>query len=159
MSDLRVLALNLGSSSLIFALFGRGPGERRLAGGTVDDLDAVIAAVEESAPGAIDVVGHRIVHGGADHAAPERTTTSVRRSRSKCLPFVAEACRLARRVLGGIDHQVFTGGSVSTRCWSPPRSGAGSSISHSASQSLAADDVGNSIWRRFAGFVSPRHGQ
>jgi len=35
------------------------------------DIEAVFASVLKAMPGAVDVVGHRIVHGGADFSAPQ----------------------------------------------------------------------------------------
>ena len=66
----RILALNLGSSSLKFAVFAVGDRERKLGGGSVASLDEALEAVSNGSLGPIDAVGHRIVHGGVRHAAP-----------------------------------------------------------------------------------------
>ena len=68
----RVLALNLGSSSLKFAVFAVGAGERKLAGGSARTLDDVFDEVAKRSLGPIDAIGHRLVHGGVRHAAPVR---------------------------------------------------------------------------------------
>jgi acetate kinase len=113
---LRVLSLNVGSSSLKFALFEIGATETRLADGAVERIglgprlwirdgatrgraeaaveaadggDAVHAVLEAigarfPAPGA---VGHRIVHGGPDHAAPERVGPSLLAALHRLIPF------------------------------------------------------------------------
>ena len=98
----RILCVNSGSSSLKLALYedekpiassaveGIGLGEGRL---TVRDATARVlrdepgafrgaraalrAALAGAAFPAPDAVGHRIVHGGADHAAPERVTRQL----------------------------------------------------------------------------------
>jgi acetate kinase len=66
----RILCLNKGSSTLKFALFEIGAAERRLASATVDDLAAVLEALEEQRFGTPHAVGHRFVHGGADYESP-----------------------------------------------------------------------------------------
>lgn len=98
----RVLCVNSGSSSLKVALYedetriaasaveGIGLPEGRLivrdASGEVlhdergafRDAGAALGAVLAGATfGGVDAVGHRIVHGGADHAAPERITREL----------------------------------------------------------------------------------
>jgi acetate kinase len=95
----RVLCVNSGSSSLKVALFedetaigsvaveGIGLGEGRLRirdaaarvlrdepGAFPDASAALRGALAAAAFPAPDAVGHRIVHGGPDHAAPERVT-------------------------------------------------------------------------------------
>jgi acetate kinase len=78
---MNVLALNCGSSTVKFRLVSVEPGApaaagRALAGGTQDvqgddhaaAIDATLAAA--NAAGAIDAVGHRVVHGGTRFTAP-----------------------------------------------------------------------------------------
>lgn len=84
-----VLALNLGSSSLKFALFAAeaalpvlGRGERRWSEGAPPDLpalfDDVLAEVETRLGGAALIgAGHRVVHGGGVFRAPVRVDESV----------------------------------------------------------------------------------
>ena len=72
-----ILVLNAGSSSLKFALFAGGEARWRgeIAGaGTADQVGAQVEAlvVRAGGAGALAGVGHRLVHGGPDHGAPER---------------------------------------------------------------------------------------
>jgi len=98
----RVLCVNSGSSSLKVALYedetaiassaveGIGLDEGRLTvrdasarvlhdqPGTFPDVDAAIrGALGTARFPAPDAAGHRVVHGGADHAAPERVTPEL----------------------------------------------------------------------------------
>ncbi|HEY7518099.1 MAG TPA: acetate/propionate family kinase [Methylomirabilota bacterium] len=74
-----VLCLNSGSSSLKWAVYRIGAEELQLAHGAVDapageQADALRQVFSELERRGIDrpaAVGHRLVHGGADHAAPE----------------------------------------------------------------------------------------
>lgn len=64
MAILNVLVLNAGSSSVKFQVIA---GEERIAGGAIDhvqDVDAAIAHALETVKVPIDAVGHRVVHGG-----------------------------------------------------------------------------------------------
>src|SRR5688500_11306467 len=78
MSDV-VLCLNSGSSSLKWAVYRVGAEELRLAHGAVEAaageqaaaLRQVFADLERQGIDRPRAVGHRIVHGGADYAAPE----------------------------------------------------------------------------------------
>ncbi len=111
------LCLNAGSSSLKFALFrATKTGEEKLAVGNVERLGTPAArvtlhvgesVVERAAAGAgieqalrlafelseerglpaPTVVGHRIVHGGARHVAPERVDESLIRSLKELVPL------------------------------------------------------------------------
>lgn len=106
-----ILALNAGSSSLKFGLFGASAALPVLGRGEITELDSAphlvaldgagraIAEQRWSAPGeqsftaalaavlglfeampghaGLRAVGHRIVHGGADHVVPERITPAV----------------------------------------------------------------------------------
>ena len=99
---IRILCVNSGSSSLKVALYedevrvassaveGIGLGEGRLtvrdAGARVvrdepgafhDAHAALRAALAGAALPPLDAVGHRVVHGGANHAAPERVTPQL----------------------------------------------------------------------------------
>ena len=76
---MRILVVNAGSSSLKLSLLGDA--DRLLAehdlegtGGKVD-LAALEAAVREA--GELDVVGHRVVHGGPRYAGPVRIDDEV----------------------------------------------------------------------------------
>ena len=91
-----ILALNCGSSSLKYALFKdeevvlRGAIDRIGTGGASDHAAAVHAVFDDlesrdlPAPRA---VGHRLVHGGPDHAEPERVTDALVRSLARVVPF------------------------------------------------------------------------
>ena len=78
MSDV-VLCLNSGSSSLKWAVYRVGAEEVRLAHGAVDAkageqadaLREVFSGLERQGVDSPRAVGHRIVHGGPDYAAPE----------------------------------------------------------------------------------------
>lgn len=83
-----VLTLNAGSSSLKFGVFGDVPGEPALLRGDLEvgdgpaDFAQALAALLQDLttrlPGLdIAAVGHRVVHGGAGHIAPEAITPSV----------------------------------------------------------------------------------
>jgi acetate kinase len=69
-----ILALNGGSSSFKFGLFA-GPELRETRRGEADDLPRLLAELRDVG---LRAVGHRIVHGGAAHRAPEWVTEAVR---------------------------------------------------------------------------------
>jgi len=78
---LNILALNAGSSSLKFRLFGVTPeAETVLTEGTVERMgaDALPAAaqkaIDQCEPLGIDAVGHRVVQGGSSFFKPTRIT-------------------------------------------------------------------------------------
>ncbi len=78
---MRVLAVNVGSSSLKLSMFGEG---EELLGR--DDLPALDGHVDHEvladavgSHGPVDAVGHRIVHGGSEFAAPVLVDERVRR--------------------------------------------------------------------------------
>jgi acetate kinase len=109
----RILALNVGSSSLKYALFdARGPGGgidtgRRLRAAVVtlrDSRDAaehVVAELDRAGMlGELAAVGHRIVHGGARYVDPARITPSVRAELEQLVPLAPEHLP---RELGLID--------------------------------------------------------
>jgi acetate kinase len=85
---LRALALNAGSSTLKAALYELEPGARLAEPGAPswsadvewDPTDGEVAAREllERIPGDVDVVGHRIVHGGQRFRRPERITPGAK---------------------------------------------------------------------------------
>jgi acetate kinase len=85
---LRALALNAGSSTLKAALYELEPGAVLADPGAPcwradvqwDPTDGVAAAQEllERVPGDVDVVGHRIVHGGERFRGPERITPGAK---------------------------------------------------------------------------------
>jgi acetate kinase len=84
-----VLALNCGSSSLKYAMFGiDGASEKEIARGEVerigekvpDHAAAVHAAWDELARRGVpapDAVGHRVVHGGPRYSRPERVDDAL----------------------------------------------------------------------------------
>ena len=81
---MNVLALNVGSSSLKFRLFGiASEVETVLTEGSVERLDAnallpaTQKALEQCRPFGLDAVGHRLVHGGSKFVEPTRVTPAV----------------------------------------------------------------------------------
>jgi acetate kinase len=96
---MRVLAINCGSSSLKYALFeAEDSQEREVARGMVDRIGedvadhaaAVRSALSELAgkhPPLPDVIGHRVVHGGAKHSAPALVDQSLLASLGELVPF------------------------------------------------------------------------
>jgi acetate kinase len=86
---MRVLVVNAGSSSIKLGVLGPNDevdAERAIegwdAGGEAHDLSAFLA----NAP-AIDAVGHRVVHGGADFREPVRVTPEVERELLSLTPL------------------------------------------------------------------------
>src|ERR1700689_2017971 len=97
---MRVLSINCGSSSLKHALFDlaggtekeveRGSVERIGDGGVPDHAAAVRSLLEDLARRGIplpDAIGHRIVHGGAERAAPARVDAALVGSLRALVPF------------------------------------------------------------------------
>ena len=93
-----VLALNAGSSSLKYALFDVRQGavtellreglERRAGHGPLhEQLPRLFARVAEASHAEPDVVVHRLVHGGPDHASPIRIDAALRRAFDAIVPF------------------------------------------------------------------------
>ena len=91
-----ILAVNGGSSSLKFALYEAEQPLRLLRRGAVDlrslaendavaAVNALLTMIEGS--GAVAVVGHRIVHGGARHFDPQRVTAELLADLKKAVPF------------------------------------------------------------------------
>lgn len=80
---MRILALDSGSSSLKYAVYGM-PGERLAASSVIDGdgaaqadaLDGIIKSVI-AVGGPVDAVGHRIVIGGPEHIAHEAFTDDL----------------------------------------------------------------------------------
>jgi acetate kinase len=94
----RALAVNCGSSSLKYALFDARDGEAHaIERATIERIGTAVpdhaAAVEQmvdalDAKGiAPDVVGHRVVHGGAEHAAPAPIDPGLLASLEALVPF------------------------------------------------------------------------
>lgn len=86
-SPVRILAVNSGSSSLKYALWEIGAHERRLFAGNIGSSGkkgarALVEALAK-AEGLPALIGHRIVHGGENHVAPERITPRVLRDLHK----------------------------------------------------------------------------
>jgi len=103
MTAKRILALNFGSSSLKYAVFAVGAEEKKLAGGGVENLDEVLAAIDERKLGPLDGIGHRIVHGGVDHVDPETIDERLLGALERLVPFapvhLPAEIELARRAL------------------------------------------------------------
>ena len=101
MPPLRILCLNAGSSSLKFALYELGGREVALATGTVEKtrdsgtrvsdgraaIETALAALDPHALPAPDAVGHRVVHGGPLHRAPERVDARLLQALKALVPF------------------------------------------------------------------------
>ncbi len=79
---MNILALNAGSATLKYKLFGM-PAEDVLAEGSLDHpggdgiVEAAREAIEKCRALGIDAVGHRVVHGGSEFDAPTRITPST----------------------------------------------------------------------------------
>jgi acetate kinase len=96
---MRALAINCGSSSLKYALFEAGDNdEQALVRGAVErigeavpDHSAAVQAVFEELVGKHlsppDVVGHRVVHGGAERSAPALVDAPLLASLRGLVPF------------------------------------------------------------------------
>jgi acetate kinase len=112
-----ILCINAGSSSLKFAVFAAGDdGERRLADGSIEgipgdstrailrkgderierpvggtdehaSLTAAFALLDEAGLPAPTAAGHRVVHGGGRHVAPERIDASLLASLPDLIPL------------------------------------------------------------------------
>jgi acetate kinase len=97
-----VLAVNAGSSSLKYALFGAGdPPERLLSGkverigqtgGPADHASCLPRMLQEvsSSGQTLDAVGHRIVHGGPRYLEPSRVTPELVDELKRISPFDPE---------------------------------------------------------------------
>jgi acetate kinase len=91
-----VLALNAGSSSLKYALFGDGDPPPRLVSGKIERvadavsaLDPILKQVATSGKKPV-AVGHRIVHGGPKYVTPARITADVLAELRRMSPFDPE---------------------------------------------------------------------
>jgi acetate kinase len=113
-----VLVLNAGSSSLKYQVLALPAGSRR-AGGHVEEIDetgfgpAFDRVVSEMRDAGIEVsaVGHRVVHGGARHTAPEFVDDDVLASIDDLArlaplhnPPAAEGIRRARDAFPGVPQ-------------------------------------------------------
>lgn len=115
LSPTRILAVNSGSSSLKYAVYERRDSERRLAVGTIgqagnDGARALLEAIAPVATG-VTLVGHRIVHGGPRHMAPEIVTSALLRDLRRLagldpehLPPALEVLEALRRRLPAARH-------------------------------------------------------
>jgi acetate kinase len=101
---MRVLSINGGSSSLKHAIFDLGEGKRqsqekeiergsveRIGSSNVPDHAAAVRSLlddlERRGIAPPDAVGHRIVHGGTEHAAPARIDAALVASLQKLVAF------------------------------------------------------------------------
>jgi acetate kinase len=89
-----MLAVNSGSSSVKFALFTNDSDPTPLRRGSIDVTDRSTVAgqlLERIAPDLgnhpLRAIGHRLVHGGADYAAPERVTRTLLDALIQLIPF------------------------------------------------------------------------
>jgi acetate kinase len=95
----RALAINCGSSSLKYALFeGDEPDDLAALRGNVERIGeavpdhaaavhAVLDALAQKKLSPPDVVGHRVVHGGASHSAPALVDVALLTSLDELVPF------------------------------------------------------------------------
>ena len=72
-AGMRVLTVNTGSSSVKLRVLGADDEVLVSRDSTPEDLGADVGDLLEQA----DAVGHRVVHGGPDHVAPERVTDAL----------------------------------------------------------------------------------
>jgi acetate kinase len=131
LTDMRILVLNGGSSSLKATLrdrgrraplweahveWGREPGkaQMKIGGGRpqtrtldIQSPREVLAPVLATLPGAVDIVGHRVVHGGVAYRETTRITPEVKEGIRMYCEFAPEHNRLeleaieeAARILG-----------------------------------------------------------
>ena len=95
---LRVLAINVGSSSLKYALFDGGTpvlrAEIERLGDEADPhaaaVDAALAELARRGERRPDVVGHRVVHGGPDRDAPARIDAALLDELRALIPFAPD---------------------------------------------------------------------
>lgn len=77
----RILAVNAGSSSVKFATFEPGDPPREIVRGKLEHPDSANAVLDllaaEGATADLAGIGHRLVHGGPNHAAPELVTPEL----------------------------------------------------------------------------------
>ncbi len=117
---MRVLVLNAGSSSLKYQVIRLDNGTEDVEvkgsverigspGGVADHRDAVREALAMA--GAVDAVGHRVVHGGEKYRDAVRIDAGVERAIEECCALAPLhnppnlACyRAARDLLGGVPH-------------------------------------------------------
>ncbi|QJW93414.1 acetate/propionate family kinase [Frigoriglobus tundricola] len=79
----RVLAVNGGSSSVKFAVFGAGDPPQERARGKIERAGAARAVLDalegQGALSGLAGIGHRLVHGGPEHTAPALVTPDLLR--------------------------------------------------------------------------------
>jgi len=81
---MRILTINSGSSSIKFAVYGM-PGEERELTGTLASIGE--AAQRLGSANQPDVIGHRLVHGGPNHSAPQLVTPELLANLRKLIPL------------------------------------------------------------------------
>jgi acetate kinase len=104
-APMRVLSINCGSSSVKYALFdvepaspSSPPSEAVVTRGSVDRIGSAVADHAAAIHSILDdverrggpepqAVGHRVVHGGAEHAAPARVDGALLASLRGLVPF------------------------------------------------------------------------
>ena len=109
-----ILVLNGGSSSFK-CLLKEVPGESRpvweahvdLHSG--DQIGQVLEPVLRSAPGPVDVVGHRVVHGGPAYRQPTELTSEVRAAIAQEAGIAPAHNRLALAAIETVDRVLGTG--------------------------------------------------
>jgi acetate kinase len=111
---LRALALNAGSSTLKAALYELDPGARLAepaacrwrAAVEWDPADGDAAAQEllRAVPGEVDVVGHRVVHGGPRFRRPERITPGAKQAIGELAAWAPLHNPAALRAIGAAER-------------------------------------------------------
>ena len=101
-----ILALNSGSSSLKYAVFD---GEHALRRDTIEGVRDPAAAIDRllgdlAAPPV--AVGHRLVHGGPDLAAPVRIDAKVRRALDAVVPLSPLHLPAELAVIDAVTHRL-----------------------------------------------------
>ena len=108
-----VLAINSGSSSVKTALFDAD--ERRVAereaGRAGDAIGVALSLLEEAKVRRLDAIGHRVVHGGPRHTAPEIVDAALLESLEAAIPLAPlhlppalDAIRAALRRFPGVPQ-------------------------------------------------------
>ena len=98
---MRILAINLGSSSLKFAVFNMASGEPCIEGlieqpvSAEQGLAQMRQQLEKAGENHIDAIGHRIAHGGADYSSAARFDESVERNIERLAPLAPQHNALA----------------------------------------------------------------
>ena len=106
---MKVLAVNGGSSSIRYAVFDAGPPMARVHHGKIDEdprglTRAFVSWIQTQGWfGALDAVGHRIVH-GMQHTRPQRITSSLLADLQRLLPYDPEHLPRELELILALQH-------------------------------------------------------